>query len=62
VPAVDLSGWQLEDCFSSSGTQRLGADGNPLAAGTTLLAGQTFVFGKDDGDYTGSQTPPTTSR
>jgi hypothetical protein len=51
--AVDLSGWQLEDCFTSSGTQRLGADGNPLPAGTTLPAGQTFVFGKDQGDYTG---------
>jgi Lamin Tail Domain len=51
--AVDLSGWQLEDCFSSGGVQKLGTDGSPLPAGTMLPAGQTFVFGKDEGDYTG---------
>jgi predicted extracellular nuclease len=50
---VDLSGWQLYDCYTSGGTQRVGTDGDPLAAGTTLPAGRTFVFGKDRGDYTG---------
>ena len=51
--AVDLSGWQLEDCFTSGGVQKLGTDGNPLPTGTMLPAGKTFVFGKDEGDYTG---------
>jgi predicted extracellular nuclease len=50
---VDLSGWQLFDCFTSGGTSRVGTDGDPLAAGTKLPAGQTFVFGKNAGDYTG---------
>jgi predicted extracellular nuclease len=50
---VDVSGWQLYDCYQSGGTQELGTDGNPLPAGTTLPAGATFVFGKDEGDYTG---------
>jgi predicted extracellular nuclease len=50
---VDLSGWQLFDCFTSGGTARVGADGDPLPAGTHLPAGGTFVFGKDAGDYTG---------
>jgi uncharacterized protein len=31
----------------------VGTDGPPLGAGTKLPAGQTFVFGKDVGDYTG---------
>jgi predicted extracellular nuclease len=51
---VDLSGWQLYDCFTSGGTQRVGTDGDPLGAGTKLPAGQTFVFGKNAGDYTGT--------
>jgi predicted extracellular nuclease len=51
---VDLSGWQLFDCFTSGGTQRVGTDGDPLGAGTKLPAGQTFVFGKNAGDYTGT--------
>jgi uncharacterized protein len=50
---VDVSGWQLYDCYQSGGSQKLGTDGNPLPAGTTLPAGKTFVFGKDEGDYTG---------
>jgi uncharacterized protein len=50
---VDLSGWQLFDCFTSGGTPRVGPDGDPLPAGTHLPPGQTFVFGKDRGDYTG---------
>ena len=50
---VDLCGYQLYDCYQSSGAQKLGTDGNPLPAGTTLPAGQTFVFGKHEGDYTG---------
>jgi uncharacterized protein len=50
---VDLSGWQLFDCFTSGGTSRIGTDGDPLSAGTKLPAGQTFVFGKNGGDYTG---------
>ena len=29
--AVDLSGWQLYDCYQSSGAQKLGTDGNPAA-------------------------------
>ena len=37
--SVDLSGWQLYDCYQSSGAQKLGTDGNPLPAGTTLPAG-----------------------
>lgn len=52
--AVDLSGWRLYDCYQSSGTQRVGTDGDPLAQGTTLPAGATFVFGKDIGDYSGT--------
>jgi predicted extracellular nuclease len=51
---VDLSGWQLFDCFTSGGTSRVGTDGDPLGAGTKLPAGQTFVFGKNAGDYTGT--------
>ncbi len=51
---VDLSGWQLSDCFVSGGTPRVGTDGDPLGAGTKLPAGQTFVFGKNAGDYTGT--------
>jgi uncharacterized protein len=51
---VDLSGWQLFDCFTSGGTSRVGTDGDPLGAGTKLPAGQTFVFGKNAGDYTGA--------
>lgn len=51
---VDLSGWQLFDCFTSGGTPRVGTDGDPLGAGTKLPAGQTFVFGKNAGDYTGT--------
>jgi uncharacterized protein len=50
---VDLSGWQLYDCFTSGGTARIGTDSDPLPAGTTLPAGQSFVFGKDIGDYSG---------
>ena len=49
---VDLSGWQLFDCFTSGGTSRVGTYGDPLGAGTKLPAGQTFVFGKNAGDYT----------
>ena len=33
---------------------RVGTDGDPLRAGTKLPAGQTFVFGKNAGDYTGT--------
>ncbi len=51
---VDLSGWQLYDCFTSGGTSRVGTDGDPLGAGTKLPAGTTFVFGKNGGDYTGA--------
>jgi predicted extracellular nuclease len=51
---VDLSGWQLYDCFTSGGTSRVGTNGDPLSAGTKLPAGQTFVFGKNAGDYTGT--------
>ncbi len=50
---VDLSGWQLYDCFTSGGKAQVGTDGNPLPAGTKLPAGKSFVFGKDEGDYTG---------
>ena len=32
----------------------MGTDGDPLGAGTKLPAGQTFVFGKNAGDYTGT--------
>ena len=51
---VDLSGWRLFDCFTSGGTPSVGADGDPLSTGTKLPAGQTFVFGKNGGDYTGT--------
>jgi uncharacterized protein len=52
--AVDLSGWQLYDCYVSGGKASVGTDGEPLAAGTKLPAGKTFVIGKDAGDYTGT--------
>ena len=37
-----------------AGRSRVGTDGDPLGAGTKLPAGQTFVFGKNAGDYTGT--------
>jgi predicted extracellular nuclease len=52
--AVDLSSWQLYDCYTSGGTARIGTDGDPLPAGTRLPAGGTFVLGKNAGDYTGT--------
>jgi predicted extracellular nuclease len=52
--SVDLSNWQLYDCYVSGGTNRIGTDGDKLPAATTLPAGQTFVFGKNAGDYTGT--------
>ena len=52
--AVDLSNWQLYDCYTSGGTARIGTDGDPLPAGTRLPAGGTFVLGKNAGDYTGT--------
>ena len=51
---VDLSGWQLYDCFNSGGTPKVGSDSEPLAPGTKLPAGDSFVFGKDAGDYSGA--------
>jgi predicted extracellular nuclease len=51
--AADLSNWQLYDCYTSGGTSRIGTDGDPLPAGTSLPAGQTFVIGKNAGDYAG---------
>jgi predicted extracellular nuclease len=51
---VDLSGWQLYDCYTSSGSARIGTDGDRLPAGTRLPAGSTFVLGKNAGDYTGT--------
>jgi predicted extracellular nuclease len=51
---VDLSQWQLYDCYTSGGTPRIGTDGDALPAGTKLPAGATFVFGKNGGDYTGT--------
>ena len=50
---VDLSGWQLYDCFTSGGKNQVGTDSEPLPAGTELPAGKSFVFGKDIGDYSG---------
>jgi predicted extracellular nuclease len=50
---VDLSGWQVYDCYTSGGKALTGTDGEPLPAGTKLPAGKSFVFGKDGGDYTG---------
>jgi uncharacterized protein len=50
---VDLSGWQLYDCYSSGGKASVGTDSEPLPPGTKLPAGKSFVFGKDIGDYTG---------
>ncbi len=50
---VDLSGWQLYDCYTSGGKALVGTDSNPLPTGTVLPAGKSFVFGKNDGDYTG---------
>jgi predicted extracellular nuclease len=50
---VDLSGWQLYDCFTSGGKAQVGTDSEPLPAGTELPAGKSFVFGKDIGDYSG---------
>ncbi|HEY6761301.1 MAG TPA: lamin tail domain-containing protein [Baekduia sp.] len=52
--SVDLSNWQLYDCYTSGGTSRIGTDGDKLGAGTKLPAGQTFVLGKNAGDYTGT--------
>ncbi|WCB93570.1 hypothetical protein DSM104299_02283 [Baekduia alba] len=52
--SADLSDWQLYDCYTSGGTSRIGTDGDKLPAGTTLPAGQSFVFGKNAGDYTGT--------
>src|ERR1700759_5275482 len=51
--AVDLGGWRLYDCYTSGGKASVGTDGEPLAPGTMLPAGKSFVFGKDAGDYTG---------
>jgi uncharacterized protein len=51
---VDLSGWQLYDCYTSGGKPATGTDSEPLPAGTHLPAGKSFVFGKDIGDYTGT--------
>jgi uncharacterized protein len=50
---VDLGGWQLYDCYTSGGKASVGTDSEPLAPGTMLPAGKSFVFGKDTGDYTG---------
>src|SRR5262249_22098582 len=50
---VDLSNWQLYDCFGTGG-RSVGVDGGALSPGTKLPAGQTFVFGKNAGDYTGT--------
>ncbi len=50
---VDLSGYQLYDCYTSGGRVLVGTDSNPLPSGTRLPAGGTFVLGKDAGDYTG---------
>jgi uncharacterized protein len=50
---VDLSGWQLYDCYTSGGKAAVGTDSDPLPTGTALPAGKSFVFGKDEGDYTG---------
>src|SRR6201991_5024268 len=50
---VDLSGWQMYDCFPSGGKAQVGTDSEPLPAGTKLPAGKSFVFGKDIGDYSG---------
>jgi uncharacterized protein len=50
---VDLSGWQLYDCFTSGGKAQVGTDSEPLPTGTELPAGKSFVFGKDIGDYSG---------
>jgi uncharacterized protein len=50
---VDLSGWQLYDCFTSGGKAQVGTNSEPLPPGTTLPAGKSFVFGKDIGDYSG---------
>jgi uncharacterized protein len=50
---VDLSGWQLYDCYTSGGKAAVGTDSDPLPSGTVLPAGKSFVFGKDEGDYTG---------
>src|SRR3954447_23820358 len=52
--SVDVSDWQLYDCYVSGGQNRIGTDGDKLPAGTTVPAGQTFVFGKNAGDYTGT--------
>jgi uncharacterized protein len=51
---VDLSGWQLYDCYTSGGKAAVGTDSDPLPTGTVLPAGKSFVFGKDEGDYTGA--------
>jgi uncharacterized protein len=51
---VDLSGWQMYDCYTSGGKAAVGTDSDPLPSGTVLPAGKSFVFGKDDGDYTGT--------
>ncbi|WP_027007011.1 lamin tail domain-containing protein [Conexibacter woesei] len=51
---VDLSGWQLYDCYTSGGSSRIGTDGDRLPSGTRLPAGSTFVLGKNAGDYTGT--------
>jgi predicted extracellular nuclease len=50
---VDLSGWQVYDCFTSGGKAQVGTDSEPLPSGTELPAGKSFVFGKDIGDYSG---------
>lgn len=52
--AVDVSGWQLYDCYTSGGTPRIGTDGDKLPSGTRIPAGSTFVLGKNAGDYTGT--------
>jgi len=49
--AVDLSGWQLEDCFSSSGTQRARGRRQPARGRHDAACRSDVRVRKDDGDY-----------